>query len=90
MYVGTLLLNVQYRGDFGLISEQVPGGGLSGAGAGLSTAALRRMGTTGTVLERGDGVLLSTPIRDVNLLFSTVVAGYGTKLHNLKVDLKDV
>jgi hypothetical protein len=82
LYIGTLLLNVQYRGDFGLITD--PSAGT------VSAATLRRIGNSAALLERHDGDLLSTPLRDINLLFSTVVVGYGTKLHNLKVDLKDV
>jgi hypothetical protein len=34
--------------------------------------------------------LLTIPLGDINLLFSTVGHGYGSKLYNLKDDFKDV
>lgn len=120
MYIGTLLLNVQFRGDFGIMTDQAvlpstvyDSGGDSGSTGGIRSGSSGLMPMvflgsggfkSGTVYEDGAnssshgaaqhaaqsvGELLSVPIGDISLLFAPKVSGFGTRLYNLKVGLKD-
>lgn len=105
LYTCTLLLSIQYRGDFGLIAdveetveEKPVNNNLSfrdknrnnyyeqnnGKGNGLPTDS-----------DKNSSGILSVPITDLSLLFSSIsnangVSYYSNKNHNLKMNLKDV
>lgn len=68
------------------------GGGAAGGGTGhiLPVSSMDDLDGSG----RGGGSvvadLLEVPLGDLSLLMSPPVGGYGTRLHNLKIDLKEV
>jgi len=146
LYACTLLLDVRFRGDFGVILDHV-GGDLDGtradidyfessssssgssssssssivssssSGSGSSSSSSRGSGGS-SMLDRNRELgralhhhhhsqsldadaasccdattkeLLAVPYEDMCLLFSQPArSGYGSKLHNLKLDIKDV
>lgn len=79
LYLGSLALHLQFRGDFGVMPDEARGaaGGNAGARGGPS----------------GVAYLLSLSLGDLALLLGPVGrgSGFGTRLFNLKSsDLKDV
>jgi hypothetical protein len=97
LYIGTLLLSLQYRGDFGLIADAEETVAVKPLlhGRGPAARAAGGGGAGAEVSLARDALFI--PARDLGLLFSSagsVLGGYGVtgygKAHNLKVDLKDV
>lgn len=78
LYLGSLALHLQFRGDFGVMPDEARGAVGSKAG---------RAGPSGVAY------LLSLSLGDLALLLGPVGrgSGYGTRLFNLRsTDLKDV
>lgn len=137
LYLCSLLVSVQFRGDFGVVADETPSRAniISSLNIGRAkpitayTALQRRVGSMNN-LRNASGVpsegthtqpyayiaahtplttprgsvypgygesisgcscqdLLEIPRGDLRLLLSSPVAGYGTKLHNLKLGMKD-
>jgi hypothetical protein len=53
------------------------------------TGSKQNIGATWNIQDGSSGGLLDIPRGDLTLLLAPPVAGYGTKLHNLKIGLKD-
>lgn len=99
VYMISLLINVQFRGDFGVVSDEAMvqasmGQGLGQTGQNQSATHTAAIGLNSyrdkNQLLQGLSALLEVPLQDVSLLLSPPAAGYGSKLHNLKIDLKEV
>jgi hypothetical protein len=91
LYCATFLLSLQFKGDFGVMPDNLDesaGGGSSNPWPAmtlpLSSQATDSLGQTG-ITDLGEIVA-----EDLRLLFSPPRYGYGSRLHNLKVDLKDL
>lgn len=77
LYLSTFLLQVKFRGDFGVITEQ-------------SIAARKARGGSSGFSTHGFFDLLRVPVADIAHLLSPVGAGHEATLLNFKRDLKDV
>lgn len=97
IYFLTLLLNVQFRGDFGLILDEGirENAGMT-VGGGVSPILPSHHHHPGAVgMTRGHstsssmGNLLEVPMGDLSLLLDAPITGYGTRQHN-NVNLKEV
>ncbi len=76
IYMGTLLMNVQFYGDFGIIIDQAIEN---------DTDEDHNSDRKSNLVE-----LFSLPIGDITTLFAPSVTGFNARLFNLKVDMKDV
>jgi hypothetical protein len=131
VYIGTMLLRVQFRGDYGVLPDYhephstarglTPSGKLNplDAGAEISlegasplssgvhhrsprrtTGGAQRLWgqadnantTDGTSNSGGSWLarVFAVPMSDASLLYTPVFAAYGSKLHNLKDEFKDL
>lgn len=83
IYVLSLLINVQFRGDFGLLADT------SIRSSGMSQFIRKSIG--GGSVDENSSIeeFLDVPIGDITLLFSPS-ASPNARLHNVKVDLKEV
>jgi hypothetical protein len=89
MYLGSLLLSVQFVGDFGVMPDEAvkkPPSTLT------HSHALRGLTLKIAADESATGLadMLDVPVGDVSLLLAPPSGGYGSRLHNLKIDLKEV
>ena len=84
LYVASLLLNIHFRGDFGVITDEAVTPRAGHAEDGASAA-----GADG----KGWNKLLNyfaVPLGDIGLVFSPALTGYNARLQNLKLDVKDM
>jgi hypothetical protein len=92
IYLGSLLLSVQFRGDFGVMPDEAvkkPSPAQSHTG----THTLRSLGRNHVPADDGGSGLtemLDIPLSDLTLLLAPPSGGYGTRMHNMKIDLKEV
>ncbi len=84
LYVLSLLINVQFRGDFGLMTDQAVR--KAGLGARQSSPLIHSDDDS----SKGVVDILEVPLGDLSLLLSPPTNSYGSRLHNIKVDLKEV
>ena len=106
LYISTLFLSIQYRGDFGLIADaDEMAGDISAVSKasyedntrknsyGNTNRKLNDSHTESVSMSRG---VFDVPLADLSLLFSSIstsnnnLYNYGTKTHNLGMNLKDV
>jgi hypothetical protein len=105
VYIGTLFLTVQFRGDYGVMTDseeaestpaapsEAPSGGAYQRNSKRSFEPSTNPGRatrTGTYSSSSIGRALAVPLGDLRLLFSSSFSAYGSKLYNLKDDFKDV
>jgi hypothetical protein len=105
LYTGTLLLSIQYRGDFGLIADSDETVEEKPINNNLSFRDKNRNNYYEQNNGKGNGFptdsdkissgFLSVPITDLSLLFSSIsnangISYYSNKNHSLKMNLKDV
>ncbi len=119
-YLGSLFIAIQFRGDFGVVSDEVVTDGddtprtpivRNAITATFSYSNLQRRQLSSTSLSSRDksslnqhknskntldanqsimsGGVFEIPKGDMALLFAPPVAGYGPKLYNVKVGMKD-
>lgn len=88
LYCATFLFSLQFRGDFGImpdnIDESTGASSWPSVSLPLSSQANDSLGQSG-IADLGEIVA-----EDLRLLVSPPRYGYGSRLHNLKVDLKDL
>jgi hypothetical protein len=105
LYACSLLITVQFRGDFGIISDMIEASrgtditDTSGSGTSPRThrsSAAYQDGSKLLPYECIDSVgtcagdIFDVPIRDFSLLLSPPVASYGSKMQSVAFDLKEV
>jgi hypothetical protein len=101
LYICTLFLSIQYRGDFGLIADADEiGGDVSALNKPSyddnSRHTNRRSNDTRSEAVSMTRGIFDVPLADMSLLFSSIstsnnnLYNYGTKTHNLGMNLKDV
>jgi hypothetical protein len=84
LYVATLLLNIHFRGDFGIITDEavVPEQWLSHSSRAPESSKLSQVWNKFVDY-------FNVPMSDLGLLFSPGLAGYNARMQNLKIDQKD-
>ena len=75
LYLSSSLLQVRFRGDFGIVSDQ---------------AVRRPITSKGGERSQGFIDFLVVPASDIAQLFAPIGTGYESTMLNLKRDLKDV
>lgn len=98
LYVASLLISVQFRGDFGVMSDEaIIGCGSTAASSGsrsvvASSPLVYQPGFDTDPQLGGGGVsdIFEVPLGDISLLVSHPMSGYSSRLHNLKIDIKEV
>jgi hypothetical protein len=88
LYVASLLLNIHFRGDFGVITDEAVTPPV-GPAVGHAEDGAAGAGADG----EGWNKLLNyfaVPLGDIGLLFSPELTGYNARLRNLKLDVKDM
>jgi hypothetical protein len=88
LYVASLLLNIHFRGDFGVITDEAVTPPV-GPAVGHAEDGAAGSGADG----EGWNKLLhyfAVPLGDIGLLFSPELMGYNARLKNLKLDVKDM
>lgn len=103
LYACTLLLDLKFLGDFGVIFDGIASAGSAGTDLAtghrdyhthgnhnLGSQHSKVMSCCGCGSDPLCRELFSVPEEDLRLLFSRPKYGYGSKLYNLKLDVKDV
>ena len=76
VYIASIFLGVQFRGDYGVMTDS--------NGGGTGQAVHNHFAP-----PQGPDVF-SLPLGDLSLLFSQIGYSYGSKLYNLRDDFKDL
>jgi hypothetical protein len=79
VYIASIFLGVQFRGDYGVMTDSNGGG----------TGQAVHNHNAHFASSQGQDVF-SLPLGDLSLLFSQIGYSYGSKLYNLRDDFKDL
>eukprot|EP01035_Chromulina_nebulosa_P017725 gene17725-23317_t len=97
LYVSTLLLNIQFVGDFGVIPDHIHTHRVIANQINDNDMELHSYSSSGHSNQEEEptdvnfiSAIYSIGLQDLQLLISLPKYGYGTKLYNLKVDIKDL
>lgn len=85
VYMASVLLKVQFRGDYGVMTDDD-----EQRVEGASTGNRHSRNTPKEQESSMIGEIVSVPASDMKLLFTKIGGGYGSKLYNLKDDFKDL
>eukprot|EP01034_Spumella_vulgaris_P028510 gene28510-35378_t len=95
VYIASIFLGVQFRGDYGVMTDSqggaaaLVGGGGAGSGKGHGGLVMHSVHSSNTAVVQGQDVF-NLPFGDLSLLFSQIGYSYGSKLYNLRDDFKDL